>query len=99
MRQLALDDPHAWLLTSIRYFQTLAFYKEYLDVPDDALPDAVTEAVRWHSEDGPLPPEEVARDMQLADMLLLLRDRRRVWWRDLEGVFAGEDAYVATLTE
>jgi hypothetical protein len=26
--------------------------------------------VRWHW-DGPLPPEEVARDMQLADMILL----------------------------
>ena len=37
--------------------------------------------------------------MQLADMLLLLGDRRRVWWRDLEGVFAGEEAYVATLNE
>jgi hypothetical protein len=32
-------------------------------------------------------------------MLLLLGDRRRVWWRDLEGVFAGEEAYVSTLTE
>jgi hypothetical protein len=29
--------------------------------------------------------------MQLAEMLLLLGDRRRVWWRDLEGVFAGEE--------
>jgi hypothetical protein len=54
--------------------------------------------VRWHW-DGPLPPEEVARDIQLAEMLLLLGDRRRVWWRDLEGVFAGEEAYVSTLTE
>ncbi len=77
MRQLALHDPHAWLLTSVRYFQTLGFYVEYLDVPDDALPDAVREAVRWHW-DGPLPPEEVARDIQLADMLLLLGDTRRV---------------------
>ena len=67
-------------------------------MPDDALPDAVREVVRWHW-DGPLPPEEVARDMQMADMLLLVGDRRRVWWRDLEGVFAGEDAYVSTLTE
>jgi hypothetical protein len=32
-------------------------------------------------------------------MILLLGDRSRVWWRDLEGVFAGEDVYVTTLTE
>ena len=98
MRRLALGDPHAWLITSARYYQTLDFYTEYLDLPDEELPDAIREAVRWHW-DGPLPPEEVARDIQLADMLLLLGDRRRVWWRDLEGVFAGEDAYVTTLTE
>jgi hypothetical protein len=98
LRQLALDDPYAWLITSIRYFQTLGFYTEYLDLADDGLPDAIGEAVLWHW-DGPLPPGEVARDVQLADMILLLGDRRRVWWRDLEGVFAGEDAYVTTLTE
>ncbi len=80
------------------YFQTLGFYTELLDLPDDPLLDAIREAVRWHW-DGPLPPEEVARDMQLADMILLLGDRGRVWWRDLEGVFAGEEAYVTTLTE
>ncbi len=87
-----------WLVVSARYFQTLGFYTEHLDLPNDPLLDAIREAVRWHW-DGPLPPEEVARDMQLADMILLLGDRSRVWWRDLEGVFAGEDAYVTTLTE
>jgi hypothetical protein len=71
---------------------------EYLELPDDALLDAIRQAVRWHW-DGPLPPQEVARDMQLADMIVLLGDRRRVWWRDLEGVFAGEDFYVTSLTE
>ena len=98
LRQLALGDPHAWLIASARYFQTLSFYVEYLDLPDDAVLDEIREAVRWHW-DGPLPPDEAARDLQLADMVLLLGDRRRVWWRDLEGVFASEDAYVTTLTE
>ena len=87
-----------WLVVSARYFQTLGFYTEHLDLPNDLLLDTIKEAVRWHW-DGPLPPEEVASDMQLADMILLLGDRSRVWWRDLEGVFAGEDAYVTTLTE
>ena len=95
MRRLALGDPHAWLITSARYYQTLDFYTEYLDLPDEELPEAVREAVRWHW-DGPLPPEEVARDIQLAEMLLLVGDRRRVWWRDLEGVFAGEEAYLSS---
>jgi hypothetical protein len=98
LRQLALGDPHAWLINSARYFQTLGFYTEYLDLPDDALPDEIREAIRWRW-DGPFPPEGVVRDLQLADMVLLLGDRRRVWWRDLEGVFASEDAYVTTLTE
>ena len=90
MRRLALGDPQAWLITSARYYQTLGFYTEYLDLPDEELPEAIREAVRWHW-DGPLPPQEVARDIQPAEMLLLLGDRRRVWWRDLEGVFAGEE--------
>jgi hypothetical protein len=98
LRQLALGDQRMWLVVSARYFQTLGFYTELIDLPNDALLDAIREAVRWHW-DGPLPPEEVADDMQLADMILLLGDRSRVWWRDLEGVFAGEDAYVTTLTE
>jgi hypothetical protein len=98
LRQLALGDPRMWLVVSARYFQTLGFYTEHLDLPNDLLLDTIKEAVRWHW-DGPLPPEEVASDMQLADMILLLGDRSRVWWRDLEGVFAGEDAYVTTLTE
>lgn len=98
MRQLALDDPRTWLITSARYFQGLGFYTEYLDLSDDALLYAVRQAVRWHW-DEPLPPEEVSRDLQLADMVLLLGDRRRVWWRDLEGVFAGEDFYVTSLTK
>jgi len=97
-RQLALHDPRAWLVASVRYFQTLDFYGEHLDLRDDTLVAAITEAVRRHW-DGPLPPEGVARDTQVGDMILLLGDRRRVWWRDLEGVFAGEDAYVTTLTE
>jgi hypothetical protein len=98
LRQLALDDPRRWLLASARYFQGLGFYVEYLELPDDALLHAIREAVRWHW-DGPLPPQEVARDPQLADMVLLLGDRRRVWWRDLEGVFAGEEFYVSSLAE
>ena len=73
-----------WLVVSARYFQTLGFYTKLLDLPNDPLLDAIREAVRWHW-DGPLPPEEVATDMQLADMILLLGDRSRVWWRDLEG--------------
>ena len=64
---MALGDPQAWLITSARYFQTLDFYTEYLDLPNEELPDAIREAVRWHW-DGPLSPEEVARDIQLADM-------------------------------
>ena len=71
---------------------------EYLDLPDEALLDAIRDAVRWHW-DEPLPPEEVSRDLQLADMVLLLGDQSRVWWRDLEGVFAGEDFYVTSLSE
>jgi len=98
LRELALRDPGAWLVTSARYFQALGFYTEHLDLPDDALTGAIREAVHRHW-DGPLPPGEVARDTQLADMVLLLGDQSRVWWRDLEGVFAGEEAYVTTLTE
>jgi hypothetical protein len=98
LRQLALDDPRTWLIASARYFQGLGFYMAYLDLPEDALLYAIQEAVRlqW---DEPLPPEEVSRDLQLADMVLLLGDRTRVWWRDLEGVFAGEDFYITSLTE
>ena len=70
LRQLALGDQRMWLVVSARYFQTLGFYTELIDLPNDALLDAIGEAVRWHW-DGPLPPEEVARDMQLADMILL----------------------------
>jgi hypothetical protein len=71
LRQLALDDPRSWLIASARYFQGLGFYMEYLDLPDDALLEAIRQAVRWHW-DEPLPPEEVSRDLQLADMVLLL---------------------------
>jgi hypothetical protein len=98
LRQLALDDPRTWLIASARYFQGLSFYMQYLDLPDDALLKAIREAVRWQW-DGPLPPAEVSHDPQLADMVLLLGDRSRVWWRDLEGVFAGEDFYVASISE
>jgi hypothetical protein len=98
LRKLALEDPRTWLITSARYFQGLGFYMEYLHLPDDALLYAIQEAVRW-DWDGPLPPEEVSRDLQLADMVLLLGDQSRVWWRDLEGVFAGEEFYVTSLTE
>jgi hypothetical protein len=98
LRQVALDDPNTWLVASARYFQELGFYTEHLDLPDDALLDAITEAVRWHW-DEPLPPEVVARDLQLADVVLLLGDQSRVWWRDLEGVHAGESFYVTTLTK
>ena len=98
LRQLALSDPRAWLVASARHFRTLGFYMEHLDLPDDALLDAIRKAVRWHW-DEPLPPEEVAHDVQLADMVLLLGDQSRVWWRDLEGVYAGEDFYVRALTE
>ena len=71
---------------------------EYLDLPDDALLYAIRQAVRWHW-DEPLPPQEVSRDLQLADMVLLLGDQSRLWWRDLEGVFAGEEFYINSLTE
>jgi hypothetical protein len=98
LRQLALDDPRTWLIASARYFQGLGFYMQYLDLPDDALLYAIRQAVRWHW-DEPLPPEEVSHDLQLADMVLLLGDQSRVWWRDLEGVFVGEDFYVTSLTE
>jgi hypothetical protein len=81
-----------------RYFEGLGFYMEYLDLPDEALLDAIREAVRWQW-DEPLPPEEVSHDLQLADMVLLLGDQSRLWWRDLEGVFAGEEFYVTSLTE
>jgi hypothetical protein len=47
LRPLALGVPHPWLLTSARYFQTLGFYTEYLDLSDAALPGAEREAVRW----------------------------------------------------
>jgi hypothetical protein len=98
LRDLALRDPRAWLITSVRYFQTFGFYADHLNLTDDALVDAIREAVHRHW-DGPLPPETVARDTHQADMVLLLGDESRVWWRDLEGVFASEKAYVTTLTE
>lgn len=98
MRQLALRNPRAWLITSIRYFQTLGFYTAYLGLPDERLLDATRRAVSWHI-DEPLPPTEVARDLQRADLVLLLGDQSRVWWRDLEGVLPGENFYVVTLTE
>jgi hypothetical protein len=89
--------------TALQPAKGLGFYTEYLYLPDDALLDAIRQAVRWHW-DEPLPPQEVSRDLQLADMVLLLGDQSRVWWRDLEGVFAGEDFsgedfYVTSLTE
>jgi hypothetical protein len=98
LRQVTLDDPHTWLVASARYFQELGFYTEHLDLPDDALLDAIRAAVRWHW-DEPLPPEVVAPDLQLTDVVLLLGDQSRVWWRDLEGMHAGESFYVTTLTE
>ena len=74
MRQLALNDPRKWLIDSARYFQGLGFYLEYPDLPDEALLDAIREAVRRHW-DEPLPPAEVSRDLQLADLVLLLGSR------------------------
>jgi hypothetical protein len=44
-------------------------------LPDEALLEVIRNAVRWHW-DEPLPPEEVASDLQLAGMLL--GDQRRV---------------------
>jgi hypothetical protein len=48
LRKLALGDPRLWLVVSARYFQTLGFYTELLDLPNDPLLDAIREAVRWH---------------------------------------------------
>ncbi len=98
LRHLAIDDPRSWLLGSVRFFQTLDFYAEYCGQTEDVLVDGVTNAVDrvWGAE---FPPEEAGDDPQLADMVLLLGDESRVWWRDLERVIAGGDAYVSTLHE
>jgi hypothetical protein len=40
-----------------------------------------------------------ARNMATADQFLLVPDRTRVWFRDLEGVYCGEDAYAESLRE
>ncbi|MDQ3856631.1 MAG: hypothetical protein M3281_09605, partial [Chloroflexota bacterium] len=70
----------------------------YRDLSDDALVEQVAEAV--DSVFGaPVPPSEVRRDLQYGDLTLLAGDRCRVWWRDLEGVFPGEELYLTTVTE
>jgi len=70
--------PRTWLIASTRYVQTLNFYTEHFPLPDEALLEVRRDAGRLHW-DEPLPPEEVASDLQLADMLL--GDQRRARWR------------------
>ena len=67
--------PRTWLIASTRYVQTLNFYTEHFPLPDEALLEVRRDAGRLHWDEL-LPPEEVASDLRLADMLL--GDQRRV---------------------
>lgn len=91
------DDPRRRLRDAVHFFQALDFYAAYRGLPEEELLERV-ERDRTAQLDEPLPLGPGA-DRQAADMLLLLGDGRRVWWRDLECALPGANAYVAALTE
>lgn len=87
----------SWYIGSVRFFRAMGFFAQYGELSDADLARQVKSAVarEW---DSPF-PEEAVEDVQAADMFLLMTDRARVWFGDLECVYRDENAYVETLQE
>jgi hypothetical protein len=84
-----------WLGEAVRYFRAMGFFAHYADMTDDELAAKIRE---YHGIDW----EEYiagAADQGSAEMFLLMADVDRVWFRDLEGVYKGDQAYAHTLEE
>ncbi len=84
-----------WLAEAVRYFHGMGFFAHYAGMADDDIAAKIRE---YHGADW----EEYitsARDQASADMFLLMADPYRVWFRDLEGVYKGDNAYAHTLEE
>jgi hypothetical protein len=79
-----------WLKNGVDYFMPLGFFKSMEDMSFDARYVAIGEQVAnmWDTYEVLDPSRGY-----VADLSLLTCDRDRVWFRDLEGAFPGENAY------
>jgi hypothetical protein len=75
----------------------MGFFAQYGNLSEAELARQVKSAVArdW---DTPF-PERAMEDVQAADMFLLMADRNRAWYGDLERVYRGANAYVEVLRE
>lgn len=91
------QDIDSWYISSARVFRAMGFFERYVNLPDADLARLLKSAVtqEW---DSPFPDQAIV-DRQAADMFLLMADRSRVWFGDLERVYRGADAYVGLLHE
>jgi hypothetical protein len=84
-----------WLVETVRYFRGLDFFAAERLLSDEQLVRKV-EAAHRANWDEPLDP---AAGAQLADMYVVATDPTRIWWRDIECVYQGANAYVEILGE
>ncbi len=88
-------DSGARLREALPYYRALGFFAAEKHRSDTDLAASVQ---AYHGADWDDVVLE-AEDMATADQWLLMPDTSRVWFRDLEGVYQGENAYALSLQE
>lgn len=88
-------DSGAWLAEAVPYFRSRGFFADERQQPDEAVIARVRAYYRrdWDDYIGSAP------DRPAADQFLLMADTARVWFRDLECVYRGDEAYAGSLRE
>ncbi len=84
----------SYQLAAIRYFRDMGFFNDVSQASDEEVLRVIRDFY------GELDFRELIEDAvgrADADQILLLPDKARVWGRDLEGVYPGENAYVEDL--
>lgn len=87
--------PSQWAAKALETFRSLGFFAQEAGLSDAELADRL---LARHEADWGEPLDPTARP-QLADQRLLMYDAARVWWRDIEIVSPGANAYVEVLQE
>jgi hypothetical protein len=81
-----------FLISFVRYFRPLGFYKEYESLSENDLVEQLGEL--WYEE----VESEIDSTDQYVDLFLLQWDSDRVWWRDMEAdVCMGNEVYVGMI--
>lgn len=94
MGEKNIDD---WYTSSAKFFRAMGFFTQYENLSDEDLSNQV-KSIMVRDWDSPFPPR-AGEDAQAADMFLLMADRARVWYGDLERIYRGANAYAGILQE